>query len=29
MQADKTQGVFLVFQKQLGCRDDILNLKLH
>ena len=29
MQADKTQGVFLVFRIQLGCRDGILNLKLH
>ena len=29
MQADKTQGVFLVFRKQLGCRDGILNLKPH
>ena len=29
MQADKIQGVFLVFRKQLGYRDGILNLKLH
>ena len=29
MQVDKTQGVFLVFRKQLGCRDGILNLKPH
>jgi hypothetical protein len=29
MQVDKTQGVFLVLRKQLGCRDGILNLRLH